>query len=111
MTSAYVLNKDFGLSEADVERMLVHQHRRCAGCGKLFSPSRPYAVDHAHLTGLVRGLMCQVCNHEVGFRGDNLAWFKAIATYLEDPPAKRVLGCHYVPGSAGAELGWSNNGC
>ena len=103
VTSEYVLQRDFGMTKEQEQQLLEAQGFRCPGCGRGFNRTRPSAIDHAHLSGLVRGAPCQICNHEIGFHQERLEWFCNIAHYLADPPAPKVLGRIYVPGSPGAE--------
>ena len=102
MTSRYVLNTKYNLTEEHIAKLLAAQQGRCV-CGKAFSRNRPWVVDHAHISGLVRGLLDHVCNHEIGYHHERLDWFQSIATYLSDPPAPKAIGRIYVPGSPGAE--------
>lgn len=100
LTSPYVLRTHYNLTPELMQKVLDYQQGRCV-CGKLFTRGRPYVVDHSHLSGLVRGALDHTCNHEIGFHGERLDWFQAIATYLKDPPAVHAIGRIYVPGSAG----------
>lgn len=50
----------YGLTDADVKRMLVEQEWRCAICSYAFGAN--FHVDHDHETGVVRGLLCAPCN-------------------------------------------------
>ena len=56
------LRRHYGISLADYEDILDEQGGKCAIC--LCKPrTRVLAVDHDHLTGRVRGLLCGRCNH------------------------------------------------
>ena len=100
MTSPYVLKRHYNLDEEQAAKILAYQQGRCV-CGKPFTRGRPWVVDHAHLSGLVRGFLDHTCNHEIGYHQERLEWFEAIATYLKDPPAPHAIGRIYVPGSPG----------
>jgi hypothetical protein len=68
---AYKLKKLYGLSLAEYERMLAEQGSVCAICGledtALTRSGTPrLRVDHNHLTGRIRGLLCHLCNTRVG---------------------------------------------
>lgn len=61
------LKAKYGLSMEDYERMLVAQGATCAMCkgsvaGGAFGR---WQVDHNHVTGRIRGLLCDVCNRLV----------------------------------------------
>lgn len=45
--------------------------------------SRALAVDHCHVTGVVRGLLCGPCNVALGSFKDNIKLLKKAITYLE----------------------------
>lgn len=40
------------------------------------------AVDHNHVTGEIRQLLCNNCNVSLGLIGDNLSLAKKITNYL-----------------------------
>lgn len=40
-------------------------------------------VDHDHVTGTVRGLLCNGCNHGIGKLGDNAEGVRRALAYLE----------------------------
>ena len=78
------LKKKYGLDEAAFNAMLAAQDDRCAICRlKLPGGKGAFHVDHCHVTGRVRGLLCMLCNHGLGnFRDDPLK-LRAAAAYLE----------------------------
>ena len=55
---------NYGMTEADYDRMLADQDGRCALCRRV-SERRLY-VDHCHMSGRVRGLLCWSCNTMLG---------------------------------------------
>lgn len=57
------------------------------------------SVDHDHVTGMIRGLLCQKCNRDVlgHFRDDITAFERGIG-YLLEPPAVKVIGVRIAPG-------------
>ena len=74
---------------------------RCRLCRKPFSRGRLAVADHRHEDGLVRGVLCQPCNDKLGYLHDDSGWLARAADYLDRPPAVRLIGEHYVPGSLG----------
>lgn len=63
---AYRLRR-YGLTIEDYDAMLLTQKGRCAICGRSATENtKRLSVDHDHVTGHVRGLLCQVCNRDVG---------------------------------------------
>lgn len=63
--------------------MLRHQNNVCAICGGRNS-DRDLAVDHNHITGEVRGLLCTRCNMGLGYFMDNPRLLASALVYLED---------------------------
>ncbi len=52
----------YRIDESFYKKMLTEQNNKCAICGKGPSGVRPLAIDHDHMTGKVRGLLCYGCN-------------------------------------------------
>jgi hypothetical protein len=71
-----------GMTEADYDIMLVKQNGVCFICGSLPTGRRTkLCVDHDHITGKVRGLLCVGCNSSLGWI-ENKGVAKVLA-YLE----------------------------
>jgi hypothetical protein len=72
----------YGISLVQYEQLLEQQGGVCAICGR--SPrGRPVLdVDHDHLTGIVRGLLCGNCNRAVGLLDDNPDLFDKAKAYI-----------------------------
>jgi hypothetical protein len=61
----------YGLSAEGFAALLENQGGVCAICGAPNAASKELCVDHDHLTGRIRGLLCNACNVAVGlFRDD-----------------------------------------
>lgn len=56
----------FGISPEQYDKMLAEQGGGCAICGQKCLTGRNLAVDHDHETGVVRALLCVVCNRNLG---------------------------------------------
>jgi Autographiviridae endonuclease VII len=68
----------YGISLEDHDRMFAQQGGRCRICkrkSKLF-------IDHCHVSGRVRGLLCNNCNCLIGFSGDDPSRLMAGSSYL-----------------------------
>lgn len=70
------------------EKMMRDQGNKCAICGKeiyLFGSKKSNTahVDHDHITGKVRGLLCQECNTGLGKFRDNPLFLANAIKYLE----------------------------
>lgn len=58
---------DFGITIEDYNKMFDEQKGYCAICQRHQSTfKRRLAIDHDHLTGKVRGLLCDPCNRGMG---------------------------------------------
>lgn len=56
----------YKMTDADYEKLLSKQSGVCAVCGGDSRRRKFFDVDHDHITGMVRGLLCHVCNKYVG---------------------------------------------
>lgn len=84
------LVRKYGITVEDYERILAEQGGVCAVCG---DPERtthrgsasPWSlsVDHDHVTGRVRGLLCTPCNRGIGFLRDDPSIMRRALEYLD----------------------------
>jgi hypothetical protein len=87
----FKLKATYGISLADYHLMFTNQGGKCAICRKqgtrtrrkVFGKVDGLAVDHCHVTGKVRGLLCLVCNMGIGAFSDSAACLRDAAAYLE----------------------------
>ena len=77
------LRQHFGLSLADFDALAEKQGGVCAICGQKPSGKLPLTVDHDHLTGRIRGLLCRPCNSFLGRIGDSSAKLDLLRLYLD----------------------------
>jgi hypothetical protein len=62
----------YGMGKGEYERRLIEQGNACFICLKPCKSGKRLAVDHNHITGKVRGLLCYSCNTGLGhFLADN----------------------------------------
>jgi len=76
------LKTNYGIDNVIYEKMFELQGRVCAICKEPCSKGNNLAVDHCHLTGQVRGLLCHRCNMSLGTFKDNLSLFRSASSYL-----------------------------
>lgn len=99
------LDENYGITSEEADEILEAQDGKCAGCGG----TRRYElhVDHDHklqaqllADGVsereaarrsVRGRLCARCNKVLRDTRDNGANLVALAHYLANPPARKVL--------------------
>lgn len=83
------LLRKFGISPDDYDRMLAEQGGGCALCGKRAEDQTRYStylhIDHDHVTGRIRGLLCDQHNLLLGRFNDDPQILRKAAAYL-DPP-------------------------
>ena len=72
-----------GLIQRPRERMHSDQDGRCAICGCVENNGRDFCVDHDHLTGKVRALLCDECNKGIGSLRDSATLLRQAAEYIE----------------------------
>lgn len=85
---AFDLRTKYGITLENYEDLLVAQLGRCAICQTDDPPIRSGAkihwhVDHCHVTGRVRGLLCFRCNQGLGLLGDDPERLRQAIAYLE----------------------------
>ena len=87
------LKANYGMTLEQFEERLAAQNGVCAICGE---PERGrsrqgrikrLAVDHDHVTGRIRGLVCHGCNRALGYFNDNPIKMRAAIAYLENAGA------------------------
>lgn len=76
----YHLLRRYGVGSAEVEALISAQAGLCAICRE----GRAEHVDHEHLTGRVRGVLCFNCNGGLGQFRDRPEVLKRAITYLEE---------------------------
>ena len=72
--------KQYGLTAEQYRDMLVGQAGRCLVCLRV--SAKTLVVDHDHVTGRVRGLLCHPCNLAIGQLGDDASRLDRGAAYL-----------------------------
>ena len=89
--------ESYGISLQDYNHILEKQGNKCACCGTTQPSKSPgkwtnFCVDHCHLTGEVRGLLCNSCNIGIGKLGDNLSGVLNAVSYLSSFHRKEEAG-------------------
>lgn len=87
------LKKAFGVGGESYNKMLEDQNYSCFICSisiedyiqkhiKKKSARKHFDIDHCHITGKVRGLLCHSCNVGIGFLQSNPQFMERAASYL-----------------------------
>lgn len=77
----YSVANNVGLTLAEYDALDLSA---CAVCQvELNSTSNKAFLDHDHVTGKFRDVLCRGCNSALGFARDNTATLRALAEYLE----------------------------
>lgn len=89
----------YNLTVTEWDIIDAFQNHVCAICKKPNKSGQKLSVDHSHLTGIIRGLLCQRCNRILGKIESPLFWrentiflLRAAADFLESLPATKALG-------------------
>jgi len=84
-----IIAKRYGLTKEEYKQMFVDRNHQCDMCG-MEENGKKLSVDHNHITGEVRGLLCQRCNTGIGtLRTDEtLDILKEAICYLEKTDSK-----------------------
>lgn len=100
------LKRTYGVTLEEYRSVYSHQNGKCAICNQHESRFKnSFAVDHDHITGLVRGLLCWRCNRALGKFEDSVEKVCAAAQYVTNPPFTTVLGIarYTLPGRIGTK--------
>jgi len=84
------LQRHYGITAAEYDVLFARQGGLCACCGQPETAMsnkanriKRLAVDHCHVTGKVRALLCATCNQGLGQFGDDIERLKQAIAYLE----------------------------
>lgn len=75
------LRRYYDLTPDEYDQMLLGQNSVCAICDE---PGYPLNVDHDHMTGKIRGLLCVPCNQGIGHFRDSTKYLLRAVSYLGD---------------------------
>lgn len=85
MKSAKNKFRRYKLTEEDTLKLLENQGFKCAICEeKLDMIGRKTHIDHDHITGKIRGVLCSKCNLGLGYFKDSIEFLKSAVVYLQE---------------------------
>lgn len=73
--------KKFGVTLAEFNQMFLVQESKCAVCHT--AAAKKWNLDHDHVTGRARGILCTTCNLGIGQMRDSADLCRAAAAYLD----------------------------
>ena len=77
------LRTKYGMTNREYDQMLATQHHQCLICGRKHGEDgKPLVVDHCHTTGVVRGLLCALCNSAIGYFEEDVDRMVNAISYL-----------------------------
>jgi hypothetical protein len=83
----------YGITGEQYDALYAAQGGKCYICQRANGRTKRLAVDHCHSTGVVRGLLCKMCNRDVlGHLRDSTEALQRAIEYLGNPPAVRLFG-------------------
>lgn len=87
--------KRLGISIEIFNKILKEQEGKCAICRLDFEKENKKAcIDHSHITGEIRGILCKICNLQLGHieiqRIKNFIFFNEAMQYLKSRSTKSL---------------------
>lgn len=92
------LQRNYNIDVDTYFELLKLQNNGCAICGETDPSTKvktAFDVDHDHITGKVRGLLCSSCNSGLGLWEDSVEKLRKAIDYLENPPFFKLPKSHY----------------
>ena len=79
------LKASYNFTETDYTNLVKLHDNKCAICftDRPRHKSHKWAIDHDHITGKVRGILCHRCNMALGGFKDSTSMLKSAIVYLE----------------------------
>lgn len=78
------LKKKYNITLKMYNQMLIDQNNKCKICNRHANDlPKNLDVDHDHITGKVRGLLCGKCNMGIGYFQDNIEIINNALLYIK----------------------------
>jgi hypothetical protein len=75
----------YNITQEQYNELFDKQKGKCGICGKHQSElKKALYIDHNHITGKVRGLLCSKCNFGIGNLNDDINMLTQAITYLKN---------------------------
>lgn len=80
--------RKYGVTRKEYENLLKIQANKCKLCDSedsgTYKHKHAFSVDHCHITGKIRGLLCNTCNRGLGLFKDNIKLLEKAVKYLKE---------------------------
>ena len=80
------LKKNFGITPEAYDAMVQERDGKCDICGTTETGAAHYKnmpIDHCHVSGKIRGLLCANCNFVIGHAKDSIEVLEKAIAYLK----------------------------
>lgn len=74
--------KKYGITTEEYERQWALQDRRCKICNTSDAGKKGFHVDHDHINGKFRGILCGNCNNALGLFQESTQILNSAMEYL-----------------------------
>ena len=78
----YDIEVRYGITIEKYQKLLKSQKYKCAVCLEPDRPDKKLHIDHSHITGITRGLLCGNCNKALGLLLDSTILLGRLIGYL-----------------------------
>jgi len=87
------LRKKYGISLSDFNAMFIAQEGKCSICKTIKNiKGKELHVDHCHISGQVRALLCAQCNMMLGLAKDSTNILNNAIEYINFHEARKIAG-------------------
>jgi hypothetical protein len=86
----YHIKKRYGLSIEQLNAIIQVQDDKCPICQIPLAIGQKQCIDHDHVTGSNRGVLCNSCNAGLGMFNDSIDSLLRAVRYLQFPPCNLV---------------------
>ncbi len=80
----HILCKKYNITPEEYDNLIKSQNGNCKICGRKNTDGRSLHVDHCHINGKVRGLLCFRCNSLLGSANDSIERLESAIKYLNE---------------------------
>ena len=86
----FSLMRNYGITLDEFNKMNATQGSKCKICDTHVNKlaGNTLYIDHCHITGAIRGLLCSRCNSGIGMMNDNIDTVRSALRYLEQDYTK-----------------------